>query len=338
MPDKSEPFSEDSADAPHLLTDRNPDSQGTPIKIAPDKIRRNPANPRVFFNDTTIQRLAESIEKVGVLVPVTVYHDPNENSSHVLLDGERRWRAAIQINYPEIPAWEIVKPEGVDNTLTMFNIHMLREEWSEIATAWALQKLMEDLNTDDVKKLRELTGLSADRIRNMRIVLNFPREYQEMVARENNPIPFNFFVELHKNVLSWVTKKPDAVLNQSTSELTESFLKKYESNALGDVVDLRKVNELIQTGRSDDYVGQKAREAVEHLLTTPDATVLDAYAAGAAAGAEMRTIVRDIKGLPGRIEYLMTLDLHADQRARLRTALGALRDDLENMIDELGEQ
>ena len=306
------------------------------ISLDPQRIRPNPVNPRLFFKQDSIERLAASISRKGVLVPITVYEDPlvddeGNETSHVLLDGERRWRAAGLINHP-LPALVIAKPQGVENTLTMFNIHMQREEWSEIATAWALESVMDELGTRDIKALRQATGLSPDRIRNMLIVLEFPRPYQEMIARDDNPVPFNFFVELHKGVLNFAQAKPDVVQGRSRETLTDMFLTRYEKGTLGDVVDLRKVGELLKASQGDGYIGDRARDALHTLLENPDVPIVDAYAAGAAAGAEMRTIIRDLTGLPGRIAHLLTLDLAPEQKDELRGALQNLHGQLADFL------
>lgn len=333
MPSNSEPLNgagdadvhESPAAHPHGL-----------ITLEPQHIRSNPVNPRLFFKQESIERLAASIARKGVLVPITVYEDrgvdeQGRETSHVLLDGERRWRAAGLINHP-LPALVIEKPEGVENTLTMFNIHMQREEWSEIATAWALESVIGELGTRDVKALRQATGLSADRIRNMLIVLDFPREYQEMIARDENAVPFNFFVELHKGVLNTAQAKPNVVQGRDRDTLTNMFLARYERGTLGDVVDLRKVGELIKASEQGGYIGERARGALHALLENPDVPVLDAYAAGAAAGAEMRTIIRDITGLPSRIAHVLTLELAPEQRDELRGALRSLRGQLDDFL------
>lgn len=293
------------------------------ITVDPGSIRPNPENPRLYFIQESIERLAASIREQGVLVPITVYEDPatdedGRETQYVLLDGERRWRAATLINH-SLPALVIGRPQGVQNTLTMFNIHMQREEWSEIVTAWALEVVMQELGTTDAGELRRATGLSADRIRNMKIVLGYPRHYQEMVARGD--LPFNFFVELNKAVLNRAAVRPEVVDGRDPTQLTDLFIDKYVNNALGDVVDLRKVGELIQATTDQGYVGTRAREELSHLLNNREATVSDAYAAGAAAGSELRVVLRDLRNLPGRVAHVATLDLAEQQKEELATAL-----------------
>lgn len=317
-----------STEANDVGTDRTPESGPEFALLPPEHIRRNPKNPRQFFVQNTIEGLAESIASIGVQVPITVYAEAGEEgTTHVLLDGERRWLAATLIDLPAVPAWVVPKPSDVDNVLRMFNIHMLREEWSEIATAWALESLMDELDEVSPKRLHEVTGLSTDRIANMRTVLAFPRAYQERVAAGD--LPFQFLVELDKAVLRHVRRDRDAVMGKTEEELRDVFVAKYERGTVGDVVDLRKVGKLIRSAKEAGYTGEQAKEALAALVTDPDMTIEEAFEAGAAANLEMRKVMRDIHGLPRRVAYLLTAGLAAEQREELLDGLRALGTEIE---------
>jgi ParB/RepB/Spo0J family partition protein len=309
----------------------------SPEEIPPANIRQNPRNPRLVFPQARIEALAESIAEVGLLVPLTVYHDPAKGEpEYVLLDGERRWRAATLINKPTVPAWVIPKPSGVDNTLRMFNIHMMRDEWGEMATALALKDIMAEFPDKNDVGLRKITGLGVDRIKNMRRVLNFPKEWQGKVLAEE--IPFNLLVELDKAILA---KKRDPkradVLKGSESELRDFFLNKYQEGSLGDVVDLRKVGTLIDTASSSHIqprVRRRARTALNSLLSGR-VSIAEAYQYGAAASVEIRGIIRDVDDLPDRILSLGSSELEDDQRNKLVTALLRLQKALVKVLSAL---
>ena len=122
---------------------RRSDTVGELKEIPADSIARNVGNPRLTFEERAIERLAASIEDIGLLVPITVYKSPKgAKKSYTLLDGERRFRAAKLVNMPNIPALVVPRPSKRDNAVRMFNIHMLREDWEEIETAWALEQIM----------------------------------------------------------------------------------------------------------------------------------------------------------------------------------------------------
>jgi hypothetical protein len=77
----------------YLLTDR----------IIPDRDQ-----PRKSFDATEFQELVDSIAAFGILQPLIVRYDA-EQDLFVLITGERRWRAATELGLPRVPV--IVNPE-----------------------------------------------------------------------------------------------------------------------------------------------------------------------------------------------------------------------------------
>lgn len=295
------------------------------IEVA--KIRANPRNPRQTFNPKTIERLAASIEEIGLQVPITVYPDSERPKSFILLDGERRFRAAKLINKRIVPAFVVNAPEANENAVRMFNIHMLREEWREIETAWALEQIMDETGIQADKELQNLTGLSRDRISNMKRVLSFPKAIQQKVAR--GELAFQFLVELDKNVLTKArqeqkTSHVEPILPMTVPELRDVFLKKFTEGPESDVVDLRRVGTLFDTAKKDGKVAQRARSALHTLITEPTMTIEDAYEVGAASSVELGKIVRDMTALPSRLEDLIESGLDDDQARDVLTAVQEL--------------
>lgn len=308
------------------------DPQLGKLKEVPvDRIRANPRNPRQTFDPRTIERLAASIEEIGLQVPVTVYPDPDRADGYVLLDGERRFRATKLINRSLIPALVVKAPDASDNAVRMFNIHMLREDWREIETAWALEQIMEETGKSTDRELQKLTGLSPDRIRNMKRVLSFPKNLQQKVAR--GELPFQMLVELDKNVLSrrrqeQKTEDIEPVLPLSVPELRDVFLKKFTEGLESDIVDLRRVGTLFDTAKKTGKVAQRARTALQSLITEPAMTILEAYEVGAASSVELGKVLRDIAALPSRLDDLIEGGLDDDQRREVHSAVKALQDRL----------
>src|SRR5437870_2408544 len=109
-------------------------------------ISPNPHNPRRLFDEKPMQILEESIKKLGILVPVTVYKDEDKGrgdaKQYVILDGERRWRCAKELGLKRVPAIIVEKPSEAQNILTMFHIHNVREGWQLMPTALKLHTLM----------------------------------------------------------------------------------------------------------------------------------------------------------------------------------------------------
>jgi ParB family transcriptional regulator, chromosome partitioning protein len=298
--------------------------------LAPDRIAANPDNPRMFFHDDTIERLAESIQQEGMLVPLTVYEDARGSATHVLLDGERRWRASKLINLPTVPVWVIPKPSGVENTIRMFNIHMLREEWDELPIAWALEELMKKTGIQATEELHQITGLTRDRIRNIKILLAFPKSEQKLVA--NGKLSFNYLVELQKNVLTKLSKQDDNLLGAKERDVRSAFIKKYLSDVDTDPIALRQVGRLIDTARIEGNVGARARNALLKLVGEPTMTVEEAYEMGAAASVELRRVLRDLEQLPDRLAVIAKSGLDASETKVFHAALRKVQRAVTNLL------
>jgi ParB/RepB/Spo0J family partition protein len=315
------------------------DSSHAPLNIRPNDIKPNPRNPRKKFPQKRIESLAESIADVGVLVPLTVYNDPDEKAGthYVLLDGERRLRAATLNNAPTVPAWVIKKPASkAANTLRMFNIHLMRDEWGDMATALALKDLMEETGEDSDTELSRITGLSKDTVKNMKRVLAFPESWQKRVLDED--VPFNLLVELDKAIL---TKKADQkkadFTDLSVKQLRDFFLKKYDQGVVTDVVSLRKVGTLIDTAvkpENHERMRERAKKALEQLLKS-GLSIEDAYQYGAAGSVEIKQILRDVDNLPGRLQDVTEFDLDTEDRTQLRAALKRLQTAIVEVIKSL---
>ena len=69
------------------------------IEIA--RIRRNPDQPRIQFDEEALEELAQSIQEHGVLQPILVRED---GDGFMIVAGERRWRAAQRAQRHTIPA------------------------------------------------------------------------------------------------------------------------------------------------------------------------------------------------------------------------------------------
>ena len=212
---------------------------------------------------------------------------------------------------------------------------MLRQDWEEIETAWALKQIIEETGIDSDRELQEITGLSVDRIRNMRRVLDFPKKYQDKVAE--GVLPYQLLVELDKNVLSKNREKKKtgnkAVVDMGEAQLRDIFLKKYEDKLETDIVDLRKVGALFDTARTGGgKVAQRATNAITRLVTRPDATIEEAFETGAAASVEITRVLRDMKSLPSRIKDLLDSDLQEEQRDSVRAAIKALQSRLVDVL------
>jgi ParB family chromosome partitioning protein len=81
--------------------DEAPASRGGVREIDIARIKPNPNQPRVQFDEDALDELADSIRERGVLQPILL---KPQGEDYLIIAGERRWRAAQRARLHTIPA------------------------------------------------------------------------------------------------------------------------------------------------------------------------------------------------------------------------------------------
>src|SRR5208337_3526241 len=108
-----------------------------------DLIEVNPFQPRKTFDEDSLQELAVSIGKVGIVQPITVRK--LENNKFQLISGERRYRASQIAGLKSIPAYiRIANDQDMVEMALVENI--LRDDLNAVEIAISFQRLIEEFN------------------------------------------------------------------------------------------------------------------------------------------------------------------------------------------------
>jgi ParB family chromosome partitioning protein len=122
------------------LIPQRPAGQAGPTEIPIDRIRPNPGQPRVRFDETELATLTASIREHGVLQPILVTETVD---GYQLVAGERRWRAARAAGLERIPA--MVRDLDEVHQLEIALIENLqREDLDPIESANGFRRLIDD--------------------------------------------------------------------------------------------------------------------------------------------------------------------------------------------------
>ncbi|MGD9642833.1 MAG: ParB/RepB/Spo0J family partition protein [Elusimicrobiales bacterium] len=122
---------------------QNNDISGDMVqKIPVGRIRANRFQPRRIFDDAALAELAESIKERGLLQPISVWKDHNDDHFE-LIAGERRLRASKLAGLAEIDA--IVKRDLDDEQKLGLSLieNIQREDLNAVDTALAYRQLMD---------------------------------------------------------------------------------------------------------------------------------------------------------------------------------------------------
>jgi len=141
-----------------------------------DEIRPNPRQPRMKFDDNSIEELARSIKESGIVQPVLV--TPEEDHYKIIV-GERRWRAAQRAGLRKIPV--LIRNVPGEKQLEMSlieNIH--REDLNPLEIAQAYQRLLEETGSTQ-QELAEKVGKDRTSVTNYLRLLKLPSEIQDHI-------------------------------------------------------------------------------------------------------------------------------------------------------------
>jgi ParB family chromosome partitioning protein len=141
------------------------------------KIKTSPFQPRLKFDDGSLDELARSIESKGVIQPIVVR--PIDDS-YELVVGERRLRATERLGRATIPAVihdTISNEEAMELTLVE---NIQREDLNPIEEARAYYRLMTECNLKQ-EDLAAKVGKSRPAVANAIRLLSLPEAIQEMI-------------------------------------------------------------------------------------------------------------------------------------------------------------
>jgi ParB family transcriptional regulator, chromosome partitioning protein len=146
------------------------------IEIA--RIRPNPRQPRMQFDDESLNELADSIAERGVLQPILLRPD---GDGFQIIAGERRWRAAQRARLHTIPAIvRTVDDAGTAELALIENIQ--REDLNAIEEADAYKQLV-DLYGHTQEQLAKIVHKSRSHVANLLRLLELPEKVRQSLLQ-----------------------------------------------------------------------------------------------------------------------------------------------------------
>jgi ParB family chromosome partitioning protein len=269
--------------------------------LSTDKLRANPHNPRTLFDREDLHVLRESIKRVGILVPLTVYKEES-TGNFVILDGQRRWMCAQEVGLKTIPVNEVAEPTLVQNIVTMFQIHKLRKDWELMPTALKLELLMRELDETIERRLAELTGLDEAVVVRCKKLLSYRKSYQDLMldADPDKRVKADFFIELY-------AVRNDRAVKKFTwfkkDKFTDDMLKKVEAKGIKAVTDFRIVKQHINNAvkvNKTAVISKRLQEFAEQPALTPEHLSIES----AKVAADAKKVLRSAENLYAQINEI----------------------------------
>lgn len=161
------------------LLSPEPGRRATGVRVIPvDRIDPNPQQPRLAFDEATLEELATSIREHGVLQPILVR--PRAEGRYELIAGERRWRASKIAGLSTVPA--LVEDIDDDTALEISIIENLqREDISPLDEAAMYDRMIRD-HGYSIRRLAEKLGKDKGYLENRLRLADAPAEVRELVS------------------------------------------------------------------------------------------------------------------------------------------------------------
>ena len=135
------------------------------IKIIEIEPNRN--QPRRTFNNETLEELAKSIERYGVIQPIIV---SKKDGYYEIIAGERRWRAAKKAGLTEMPCIVRESTEQKNREIALIE-NIQREDLNPIDKARGFRELIDNYGLKQ-QELADIIGLNRSTVTNTLRILN----------------------------------------------------------------------------------------------------------------------------------------------------------------------
>lgn len=226
-------------------------------KLETSLITPDPEQPRRHFDEESLNQLAASIKRYGILQPLIV--TPLEDNSYLLVAGERRWRAAQLAGLKTVPA--IVRShEQLERLEVALVENVQRVDLSPLEQAASIERLHDQFNlTFDT--IAERLGKAVSTVNNTVRLLTLPQAARDALAEQR-------ISEGHARAILAIKQNP-----AKQAELLELIIKKGWSVRQAErfVVALRTSSPVIKSKTIQEKISAEtpATKALSHQLKAP---------------------------------------------------------------------
>ena len=154
---------------------------GSILLIPTDEIIPNPNQPRKVFNQNELDALADSIRNNGIIQPLVVRK--NNNDEYELISGERRLRAAVKVGLETVPC---VLMSVSDNDSALFAIieNIQRDNLNYFEEAESISRLVNDYSMTQ-EEISKRLGKSQSYLSNKLRLLRLSDELRSVILENS---------------------------------------------------------------------------------------------------------------------------------------------------------
>ncbi len=149
-------------------------------RLAIERLKPNPRNPRRYFDPEDLEDLAHSIREKGVIQPILARPIGGAEDTFEIIAGERRWRAAQVAQLRDVP---VIVVEASDKEALELAIieNVQRTDLNPIEEARGYERLAQEFGYSHAD-LARIIGKSRSHVANMLRLLKLPESIETMVV------------------------------------------------------------------------------------------------------------------------------------------------------------
>lgn len=142
-----------------------------------EQLQRGRYQPRTKMDENSLQELAASIRKQGLMQPILVR--PIDRSQYEIIAGERRWRAARMAGLSEVPVLVREVPDSAALAMALIE-NIQREDLNPLEEANGVQRLVTEFKLTH-QEAADAIGRSRAATTNLLRLLNLQKPVQQLV-------------------------------------------------------------------------------------------------------------------------------------------------------------
>lgn len=154
-------------------------AQGGVIQVPITQIQPNPQQPRSIMSSEALEELAVSIREHGIIQPLIVSKNPNDEK-YTLVAGERRWHAAEIAGLSIVPVIERNVTEQDQLEIALVE-NLQRADLSPLEMAEAYRTMADNFSMTH-EQIAERVGKSRTSVTNTLRLLNLPDEVKRALV------------------------------------------------------------------------------------------------------------------------------------------------------------
>jgi len=254
------------------------------------KISFDVNNPRgekehQIITDPEFQKLIASIKTHGILEPLIVKKDPSKDEHFILIDGERRLRAATKVSEADkggdgtVPV--LIAKDDADGRILAYQVHMLRKNWDKAAETKSIKAIIADLKQNNsaltekeiVKQLKEITAHTDPQISDLLKLIKYDDKVIERVI--SGQIDMSHLIQNESSFINPLKREyPILFAKYGEDNLRKILIEKVEN---GHLVGTRYLMDEFKNVFADSKNKKQIEPLLDTFLSSKSKTIKDTY-------------------------------------------------------------